>query len=49
MMRPFKSSDCLYLHMVLFVFKISQSEIWFLVEICFKLNLKVKGLKSEFV
>ena len=37
---------CLYLHMVLFVSKFEKMKLGHLVEICFWLNLEVKGLKE---
>ena len=51
-----KSSDvtiqmkalCLYLHMVLFVLKFHKMKFGHLVEICFWLNLAVKGLNKPF-
>ena len=49
MMWPFKwkLSTCTYTWCYLF-FKILENEIWNLVEICFLLNLAVKGLKGLF-
>ena len=37
---------CLYIHMVLFVFQIHKMKFGNLVEICFWLNLAVKGLNQ---